>query len=159
MSTINIENFGNNYSNTLVTYVAGNVGQRKEHDFKYLRSGTAVCELSVAVNDEWTDKNTQEEKKITTWVTVTAFGDIAERMNKARTGDFAWVKGTPVVEAWLDKAGQPQSSIKVKAIVFEGESKAGRSGGDTRGSDITDLDTADDAGWEKRANGEDEVLF
>lgn len=83
----------------------------RDPEVKYLQSGTAVCDLGLAINErskvreEWTD--------ITTFVDVTLFGKVAEV-----AGEYL-SKGAPVLivgklrfEQW-EKDGQKRSKLKV----------------------------------------------
>ena len=53
----------------------GNLGQDPE--VRYSPSGQAVCNLSIATNEAWTDKNGQKQEK-TEWHRVVVFGKLAE---------------------------------------------------------------------------------
>lgn len=83
----------------------------RDVEVKYLQSGTAVCDLGLAINervkrrDEWVDE--------TTFVDVTLFGKTAEV-----AGEYL-SKGSPVLivgklrlEQW-EKDGQKRSKLKV----------------------------------------------
>jgi single-strand DNA-binding protein len=87
----------------------GNLTRKPE--VKYLQSGTAVCDLGLAINErvkrnnEWTDE--------VTFVDVTLFGRVAEV-----AGEYL-DKGAPVLivgklrfEQW-EKDGQKRSKLKV----------------------------------------------
>ena len=58
------------------TIIAGNLGNDPET--RYLPSGDAVANFSVAVTESWKDKNSGEKKEQTTWYRVRAFGKLAE---------------------------------------------------------------------------------
>lgn len=58
------------------TIIAGNLGNDPET--RYLPSGDAVANFSVAVTESWKDKNSGEKKEQTTWYRVSAFGKLAE---------------------------------------------------------------------------------
>jgi single-strand DNA-binding protein len=50
----------------------GNLG--KDPDVKYLQSGDAVANFSIACTEKWKDKSTGETKETTEWVRCVAFG-------------------------------------------------------------------------------------
>jgi single-strand DNA-binding protein len=56
--------------------ITGNVGQNPET--RHTPSGAAVTTVSIAVNEEWKDKNTGEKKQSTDWHKVVFFGKLAE---------------------------------------------------------------------------------
>lgn len=57
------------------TIIAGHLG--KDPEVRYLSSGDAVCNFSVAVTESWKGKD-GEKKESTTWYRVNAFGKLAE---------------------------------------------------------------------------------
>ena len=54
--------------------IVGNVGNDPET--KYMPSGSAVTNLSVATNESWKDKQTGEQKDRTEWHRVAMFGPL-----------------------------------------------------------------------------------
>jgi len=66
----------------------GNLG--KEPEVKYLPSGDAVANFSIACTEKWKDKNTGEVKEATEWIRAVAFGRKAEI-----AGEYL-KKGSPV---------------------------------------------------------------
>ena len=56
--------------------IVGTLG--KDPEIRYMPNGKAVCNLSVATNEEWTDKQTGERRKATEWHRVTLFDRGAE---------------------------------------------------------------------------------
>jgi single-strand DNA-binding protein len=55
--------------------IVGNLG--RDPEVKYLQSGTAVANFSVATSEKWKDKQTGEAKEQTEWHKVTCFGRLA----------------------------------------------------------------------------------
>jgi len=60
--------------------IAGNLGGDPE--MRYMPSGLAVTNFSVATNRTWTDKTTGELQKETTWFRVSVWGRQAEAANQ-----------------------------------------------------------------------------
>ena len=96
------------------TIIAGHSG--KDAELRYLPSGDAVANLSVAVTEHWKDKNSGKKKESTTWFRVNAFGKLAEIC-----GEYV-KKGTPVLVAgkmqsrkWTDKDGVERESWELRA--------------------------------------------
>ena len=54
----------------------GNLG--KDPEVRYLPSGDAVANISVATTERWKDKQTGEQKEHTEWHRVAFFGKLAE---------------------------------------------------------------------------------
>jgi single-strand DNA-binding protein len=94
-------------------FLLGNVTRNPE--VRYTPGGTAVCDLGLAVNEEWFDKQTNQKKQETVFVDVTLWGRTAEI-----AGEFL-AKGKPVhiegklkLDSWDDKeTGQKRSKLKV----------------------------------------------
>jgi single-strand DNA-binding protein len=83
----------------------------RDVEVKYLQSGTAVCDLGLAINervkirDEWTDQ--------TTFVDVTLFGRTAEVAGEYLSkGSQVLIVGKLRLEQW-EKDGQKRSKLKV----------------------------------------------
>src|SRR5260370_11812791 len=55
--------------------IIGNLGAKPE--LKYLPSGQAVCEMRIATNESFTDKNQQKQER-TEWHRVVAWGKQGE---------------------------------------------------------------------------------
>ena len=58
----------------------GNLGQ--DPDTRYMPSGTALTQISVATNRSWKDKQTGETKDETSWHRCVAYGKQAETIQK-----------------------------------------------------------------------------
>ena len=59
--------------------IMGNLGQ--DPDIRFMPSGTAVVNISVATNRSWKDKTTGEQQDETSWHRCVAFGKTAEIIN------------------------------------------------------------------------------
>ena len=93
--------------------VVGRVGQTPE--LRYSQGGVAVCNLSVAVNEKWTDKATDEKREKTTWFRVTCWRGLAETVNQYVTkGMLVMVIGTITASAWM-KDDTPQATLELTA--------------------------------------------
>lgn len=111
------------------TIVIGNVG--RDPELRYLQSGVAVCDFSVAVSESWTDSNTNERREKTTWYRVAAWGRLGEICNQyIQKGRQVMVVGTVEARAYTDKSGQPAASLELRArdVRFLG-TRADREGG------------------------------
>lgn len=56
--------------------LVGTLGQDPE--IKYMPNGNAVCNLSLATNESWTDKQSGQKRERTEWHRVSMFGKVAE---------------------------------------------------------------------------------
>lgn len=106
------------------TIIVGNLGQDPE--LKYMQSGTAVCNFSVAVTENWTDRQTNERKSNTTWYRVAAWGKQGENCNQyLRKGSQVMVIGNCSANAYLDKEGNAKASLDLRALSVQFLSKSG----------------------------------
>lgn len=72
--------------------IIGNVGQDPE--VRYLPSGDAVVNLSVATSERWKDKEGNPQEK-TQWHRIKAFGKLAEIMGQyLRKGSKVFIQGS-----------------------------------------------------------------
>jgi len=114
--------------------LVGNLGADPE--LKYTPSNRAVCNLSVATNEVWKDKNGQKQER-TEWHRVNVWGEQAENCAKFLSkGRMIYVEGRLQTRSWDDKDGKKRYSTEVVAdrVVFlgggaSGEGSAGGGGG------------------------------
>ena len=112
------------------TIVLGNLGRDPEK--KYLPSGDAVCNFSVAVTEKWKDKS-GEQKEQTTWYRVNAFSRLAEICGEyLRKGSQVMITGRMQSRKWTDKDGAERESWELRADSMQmvgGKSEGGDSSG------------------------------
>lgn len=117
--------------------IAGNLG--RDPEMRYLPSGQAVTNFSVATNRTYTGSNGEKVKE-TVWFRVSAWGRQAESCNQfLKTGSQVLVEGrlTPDKETggpriWTAQDGQSRASFELTAdrVVFmSGRDGGGGSGG------------------------------
>lgn len=72
--------------------IIGNLG--KDPEVRYMPSGEAICNFSVACNEQWKKKDTGEKQEHTEWFRVTVFGKLAEVCSKYLTkGKQVYIEG------------------------------------------------------------------
>ncbi|NDJ63360.1 MAG: single-stranded DNA-binding protein, partial [Chloroflexi bacterium] len=75
------------------TIIIGNIGRVKE--LKYLQSGRPVLNFTVAVTENWNDRQSNERREKTTWYQVALWGPQAETLSQYLTkGKQVMVTGT-----------------------------------------------------------------
>lgn len=87
----------------------------RDPQVKYLPSGSAVCDIGLALNRTWNDKATNQKKEDVAFVDVTLFGRTAEIAGEyLAKGRQALITGRLQTDTWEDKAtGQKRSKLKV----------------------------------------------
>ena len=79
-----------------------------------LPSGESVCNISLAVGDDYKDKQGQKVEQ-TEWVRVSAFGKLAEIMQQyLKKGSKVYISGKMKTRKW-EKDGQTMYSTDIKA--------------------------------------------
>ena len=97
------------------TVAVGNLGGDPE--LKFMQSGDAVCNFSVAVSEKWNDKRSGEQKESTTWYRVAVWGAQAEACNKyLRKGSKVLVTGTVSARAYTGNGGDAAASLDLRAF-------------------------------------------
>ena len=72
--------------------IMGNLGNDPES--RYMPSGSAVCNISVATSRKWKDKDTGEPQEETSWHRCVAFGKTAETIiNYFKKGQKILIEG------------------------------------------------------------------
>ncbi len=111
----------------------GNLGAKPE--LKYLPSGQAVCELRIATNESFTDKNQQKQER-TEWHRVVVWGktgeNCAQYLDKGRS---VYLEGRLQTRSWDDKASGEKrymTEIVAQTVQFLGGGKG--DGGTSRGT-------------------------
>jgi single-strand DNA-binding protein len=108
--------------------IVGNVGQDPE--VRYMPSGSAVAELSVATTESWKDKQTGDKQERTEWHRISFFGRLAEIVGEyVRKGSQVYVEGSIRTEKWQDKSGQDRYTTKIIANEMQMLGGKGGSGG------------------------------
>jgi single-strand DNA-binding protein len=77
----------------------GNVG--KDPETRYLPSGGAVANLSLATSESWKDKNTGQQQEKTEWHRIVFFNKLAEIVNEyVKQGSKIYVEGSLRTRSW-----------------------------------------------------------
>ena len=92
----------------------GNLGQDPE--VKYMPSGGAVTNVSIATTDSWTDKNTGQKQERTEWHRVVFFNRLAEIVGEyLRKGSQVYIEGSLRTNKWQDQNGQDRYTTEIIA--------------------------------------------
>jgi single-strand DNA-binding protein len=106
--------------------LVGNLGGDPET--RYMPSGSAVTNITVATNESWKDKQTGEQKDRTEWHKVAMFNRLAEvAAEYLRKGSQVYIEGKLRTRKWQDKSGQDRWTTEI--IADEMQMLGGRGGG------------------------------
>ena len=100
------------------TIIIGNVG--RDPELKYLPSGSAVCNFSVAVTTRWNDRQSGERRERTTWYNCSSFNKSAEILNQyVKKGSQIMIEGTVSARAYMGNDGEPRASLDIRVNNFQ----------------------------------------
>ncbi|WP_318372929.1 single-stranded DNA-binding protein SSB1 [Enterobacter sp.] len=110
--------------------LVGNLGQDPE--VRYMPSGGAVANITLATSESWRDKNTGETKEQTEWHRVVLFGKLAEIAGEyLRKGSQVYIEGSLRTRKWTDQSGQERYTTEINVPQIGGvmQMLGGRQGG------------------------------
>jgi len=106
--------------------IVGNLGQDPET--RYMPSGAAVTNFTVATNESWKDKQTGEQKDRTEWHRVAMFNRLAEiAAEYLRKGSQVYIEGKLRTRKWQGQDGNDRYTTEI--IADEMQMLGGRGGG------------------------------
>ena len=106
--------------------LVGNLGADPET--RYMPSGGAVTNLSIATSESWKDKQSGEQKERTEWHKVAMFNRLAEiAAEYLRKGSQVYIEGKLRTRKWQDRDGNDRWTTEV--IADEMQMLGGRGGG------------------------------
>jgi single-strand DNA-binding protein len=108
--------------------LVGNCGQDPET--KYLPSGGAVTNISIATSDSWKDKQTGQPQERTEWHRVVFFNRLAEIAGEyLKKGSKVYVEGSLRTRKWQDKSGADRYTTEIVASEMQMLDSRGDAGG------------------------------
>jgi single-strand DNA-binding protein len=108
----------------------GNLG--KDPEVRYMPSGKAVANVTLATSDSWKDKNTGEKQERTEWHNVVFYSPLAEIAGQyLRKGSSVFVEGRLQTRKWQDKNGQDRYTTEIIANEMKMLGSRSSSGGST----------------------------
>ncbi len=112
--------------------LVGNLGA--DPDTRYMPSGGAVTNLSIATSESWKDKQTGEQKEATEWHKVVMFGRLAEiSAEYLRKGRQVYIEGRIRTRKWQDKDGNDRWTTEIVANEMQMLGGRGDAGPPARG--------------------------
>jgi single-strand DNA-binding protein len=112
----------------------GNLG--KDPEVKYLPSGSAVCNVTIATSESWKDKDSGEKKERTEWHNIVFYGRLAEIAGEyLKKGSQTYVEGALRTRKWQDKSGNDRYTTEIIVSDMQMLGSRGGSGGSTASYD------------------------
>ncbi len=98
--------------------LVGNLGADPE--VRYMPSGGAVANITVATSESWKDKQTGEQQDRTEWHRVVFFNRLAEIVGEyLRKGSKVYVEGSLRTRKWQDQAGVERYTTEIVAAEMQ----------------------------------------
>ncbi len=99
--------------------LVGHLGNDPE--IRYMPSGGAVANITLATSESWRDKNTGEQKEKTEWHRVAIFGKLAEIAGEyLKKGSQVYIEGQLQTRKWQDQSGQDRYTTEVVVQGYTG---------------------------------------
>jgi single-strand DNA-binding protein len=106
----------------------GNLG--KDPETRYMPSGGAVTNLTLATSESWKDKQTGEQKENTEWHRVVFFNRLAEiAAEYLRKGSKVYIEGRLQTRKWQGQDGQDRYTTEIVASEMQMLDSRGSGGG------------------------------
>lgn len=100
----------------------------KDPETRYMPSGGAVTNVSIATSEQWKDKQTGETKERTEWHNIVFFNRLAEIAGEyLKKGSQVYVEGRIQTRKWQDKSGNDRYTTEI--VANEMQMLGGRPGG------------------------------
>ncbi|MDG1308761.1 MAG: single-stranded DNA-binding protein [Porticoccaceae bacterium] len=108
--------------------IVGNCGQDPET--RFMPSGGAVTNLSIATSESWKDKNTGDQQERTEWHRVVFFNRLAEIAGEyVKKGSKLYVEGSLRTRKWQGQDGQDRYTTEIVASEMQMlDSRGGQQG-------------------------------
>jgi single-strand DNA-binding protein len=99
--------------------ILGNLG--KDPETRFMPSGGAVTNLTIATSETWKDKQTGEAKEKTEWHRVAIFGKLAEIAGEyLKKGSKVYLEGALQTRKWTKDDGTDQYTTEIVLQGFGG---------------------------------------
>lgn len=88
----------------------------RDPEVRYMPSGDAMCNITVATSEQWKDKATGEKREATEYNRVSLIGKTAEVGGQyLKKGASVYIEGSLRTRKWTDKDGVDRYTTEVRA--------------------------------------------
>lgn len=130
--------------------IVGNLGGDPE--VRYMPSGSAVTNITVATSESWKDKQTGQQQERREWHKIIFFNKLAEIAGEyLRKGSKVYVEGSLRTRKWQDQSGQDRYTTEIVASEMQmldskqdGQQSQQRQHGGPQQNNTPDADPFDD---------------
>ena len=108
--------------------IIGNLGNDPET--RFMPSGGAVTNITVATSESWKDRNTGQQQERTEWHRVVIFNKLAEIAGEyLKKGSKVYIEGSIRTRKWQGQDGNDRYTTEIVAIEMQMLDSRGDSGG------------------------------
>lgn len=108
--------------------ILGNLGNDPET--RYMPSGGAITNISVATSESWKDKQTGQMQDKTEWHRIVFFNRLAEIAGEyLRKGSKVYIEGSLRTRKWQDQSGVDRYTTEIVASEMQMLDRKGEQGG------------------------------
>lgn len=126
----------------------GNLG--KDPEVRYMPSGGAVANVTLATSESWKDKQSGENQERTEWHNVVFFNRLAEIAGEyLKKGSKVYVEGSLRTRKWQDKNGQDRYTTEIVAGEMQMLDSRGAGGG---GAPAAGREGSGGGNWQKESS-------
>lgn len=123
--------------------LVGHLG--KDPETKYMPSGGAVTNVTIATSEGWKDKTSGEKQERTEWHRVVFFNKLAEIAGEyLKKGSQVYVEGSLRTRKWQNKEGVDQYTTEI--VANEMQMLGGKPGGGGGGGDYSQSSSSRSSG-------------
>jgi single-strand DNA-binding protein len=116
--------------------IIGNLG--KDPEVRYMPSGSAICNVTIATSRQWKDKTSGDKQEETEWHRVTFFDRMAEIAGEyLKKGRPVYVEGRLKTRKYTDKDGVEKYTTDI--VATDMQLLGGREGGGGGGGGGDDM--------------------
>ena len=124
--------------------LVGNLG--KDPETRFLPSGGAVTNITVATSESWKDKQSGEQQERTEWHRVVFFNRLAEIAGEyLKKGSKVYIEGSLRTRKWQGQDGQDRYTTEIVASemqMLDSRGSSGQGGGSGGGFAKDDFEQA-----------------
>jgi len=114
--------------------LVGNLG--RDPELRYIPSGQAVANFTLATNDRWRDKEGNNQER-TEWHRIVVWGKTAENCAQyLQKGRSVYIEGRLQTRDWEDKEGNKRQTTETIAQTVQFLGGRGGAGGESGGGPI-----------------------
>jgi len=112
--------------------LVGNLG--KDPETRFLPSGGAVANITIATSESWKDKNTGQQQERTEWHRVVFFNRLAEiAAEYLKKGSKVYIEGSLRTNKWQNQAGEDRYTTEIVATEMQMLDSRGSNDGQSQG--------------------------